>query len=491
MSFNLSQLQATSRLAFLTFSFLLLSLMIAPGAVLAQEDEGEEFVQEGLAEPTPTVATGDPVKIFMEAQQAHESGELDKALELYGKAISILPEFPEAEYQRATIYQIRKQFSKAEDSLRKAVQFRQDWTLALAGLGSVLLRNGKLVEAEEVLGKAIRLNALNFPAYVALTDLYISSGFKGAKLNDLYSRLVYLSSKSKVPASIWACRGAVERGLGKFKEARSSIERALRLEPENRRALVEEVELALSQGDYTVAVQLSRKMVSRQAENTVAKTLLARSLAMSGKKNEALEVLASVEGPSAEIDKLTATIKTAGKINAKELELTLKEDPENTEILGALCSGFRINEPLKALKYCERAYKSEPNEVSHAIGFGAALVQLNRFGQAIKLLEQIKARFPNNHTVRANLGTAYFKIQNFEAAKNEYVWITKTQPKLPAAYFFLAITHDNLKEYLDAMANYQQFLRLADEKSYAAEISRVRLRMPTLQKQIDRGEGKK
>ena len=44
---------------------------------------------------------------------------------------------------------------------------------------------------------------------------------------------------------------------------------------------------------------------------------------------------------------------------------------------------------------------------------------------------------------------------------------------------------------MDAMANYQEFLRLADSENFSVEIDRVKLRIPTLQKQISRGKGKK
>src|SRR5439155_11212146 len=45
--------------------------------------------------------TDDAVAIFNHAQEIHEKGDLRGAIELYEKALKIVPEFPEAEYQRA------------------------------------------------------------------------------------------------------------------------------------------------------------------------------------------------------------------------------------------------------------------------------------------------------------------------------------------------------------------------------------------------------
>ena len=46
-------------------------------------------------------------------------------------------------------------------------------------------------------------------------------------------------------------------------------------------------------------------------------------------------------------------------------------------------------------------------------------------------------------------------------------------------------------EFVDASANYQQFLRIADPESSKLEIEKVNLRLPALQKLIKDGKGKK
>jgi len=44
---------------------------------------------------------------------------------------------------------------------------------------------------------------------------------------------------------------------------------------------------------------------------------------------------------------------------------------------------------------------------------------------------------------------------------------------------------------MDAMANYQQYLRLADPAENKLDIDKVNLRLPSLQKAIKEGKGKK
>ncbi len=82
-------------------------------------------------------------------------------------------------------------------------------------------------------------------------------------------------------------------------------------------------------------------------------------------------------------------------------------------------------------------------------------------------------------------------MKRFPEAKTEYQWLTEKQPNLVIAYYFLAIAHDNLGEYFDSMANYQQFLKIADATENKLEIEKINLRLPSLQKQIKEKKGKK
>ncbi|HMJ09211.1 MAG TPA: hypothetical protein VK468_09405, partial [Pyrinomonadaceae bacterium] len=87
--------------------------------------------------------------------------------------------------------------------------------------------------------------------------------------------------------------------------------------------------------------------------------------------------------------------------------------------------------------------------------------------------------------------TALFQLNRYDEARAEYEWITQRQPSNAAGFFFLAITHDHLGDFLDAMANYQQFLKIAEAKQFALEIEKVKLRLPSLERQIKDGKGKK
>jgi tetratricopeptide (TPR) repeat protein len=432
----------------------------------------------------------DPVKIFNQGQDAHEKGDLQAAIKFYDEALKIIPEFPEAEYQRATALLSLNRLDEAEKGFRRAIELREDWTLPLATLGSLLVRRNNFAEAEKILNKAIEMDELNSPAYVALAELRLKTKASETLLKELLAKLQNLSMKAKPTASIWAARGAMERALGDKTAAKTSLARALSLEPSNSFGLSEQIELSLAEGDFTRAVS-DAKMLIKSAPNSInGKLYLARSFAESGNSAEALKILDELDGGNAEVAALKDSIAAKGATDVGALEKQLEKDAKNAVILGRLCGLTRTSNPAKSLEYCRRAAQAEPNNISHAVGYGAALVQAKQFENAAELLRKIVGVAPDNFTARANLATALFQLKRYNEAKYEFRWLTEKKPDLAIAYYFLAISHDSLGEYLDAMANYQLFLKLADARANQLEIEKTNLRLPALQKQINEKKGK-
>lgn len=433
----------------------------------------------------------DPVALFHQGQDAHEKGDLEAALNFYDRALKILPEFPEAEYQRgAAFLQLRKP-DEAEKAFRRALEIREDWTLAMAQLGGLLVRKHQFAEAETILTKAIELNEQNFPALDALAELRIKTKAAPEVLKPLLSKLQILTSKANPTASVWASRAALERALGDKESAKNSIKKALAIDPKNFVALNDRAEISLSEGDFTNAVEDAKKLIQISPDSINAKLLLARIYAASGQIAEAVNILDSLNQNETAVIEFKKALDKRGNESIADLEKMLENEPKNIAAIERLCILTRTENPEKSLDYCRRASELEPGNINHAVGYGAALVQAKRFAEAANLLYKIKEIAPDNYTARANLAAALFQLKNYPQAKIEYRWLTEKQPDLPIAYYFLAIVHDNLAEYLDAMANYQQFLRLADPQINQLEMDKVNLRLPSLQKLIDKMDKKK
>ena len=462
--------------------------MLATAAITALTLVSLSLAQDEEEKPSPSAQA---IELFQKGQDAHESHRYAAAIELYEKAIAAITDFPEAEFQRGNALISMGRNDEAEKAFRRAVELRPEWTLALANLGSLLVGKREFAEAEKFLSKALSLDDQNTLAYSALTELRLSTKAKPEELKDLLTRLTALTERAKPTASAWAARSALESALGDKAAARRSIDRAVVLDPNNQFALISKAGLALDEGDTKGAEAIIRTLELKYPTLPKVKILRARFLYSSGKPEESLTQLESMENPSAETVELRDRIKVSLNENAPSLEKQLEKNPRDAYILGRLCSLYRASDPAKALAMCRRASEAEPSNLNHAIGFAAALVQAKMYVEAVDLLRRLLALSQENITIRANLATALFQLKRYPEAKVEYQWIAEKDPNSAVAYYFLAITHDQLAEYLDAMANYQLFLRHADPEKNKAEIERVNLRLPILQKQIKEKKGKK
>jgi len=436
-------------------------------------------------------SSGEAIAFFNKGQDAHERGEFGVAIENYDKALKLIPEFPEAQLQRANAFQSLGKFAEAESAFRRTLELRDDWSLAMAGLGAVLVRRNSFVEAEKYLTRAIEVDDLNFPAYAAMTELRLKTKASKDVLTTLLVKLRNLTAKANPAASIWASRAALENALGDRKTALLSTARALEHDPKHQYALATSADIALIEHDPASADSFVRRLEALAPESESTKGLRARVLVEHGRIDEATALLNSITNPGPEVADLKRQLVAASTTDVATLETQLAADPQSAVILGKLCAAFRVGDPAKALDYCRRASEAEPNSVQPVVGYAAALVQAKRYDDAVVVLRRLLTIAPSNSTVRANLATALFQLKRYPEAKVEFRWLTEQKPDLAIAYYFLAIIHDSLLEFVDAAANYQQFLRLADRDSSKLEVEKVNLRLPVVQKLIKEGKGKK
>ena len=433
----------------------------------------------------------DAIQFYNKGQDAHEKGDLHTAIANYEKALKLIPEFPEAELQLGNAYQALGKLDEAIAAFRRAVQHREDWSLALANLGSALVRKSAFVEAEKHLTSAIELDELNFPAYAAMTELRLLTKADTKVLRDLLVKITSLTAKANPTASIWASRAALEVAVGDRKNAKLSADKALELDAKSQSALATNANIALVENDPDAADLFAKRLELIAPQSTAAKTLRARVLAAKGGTAEALAIIEGLSSPGPEVLELRNQLIAAAATSPADLEKQLAMDPANVTVLVKLCTAFRTIDAAKALDYCRRASEAAPNDVQPVIGYSAALVQAKRYEEAIGILRKLVAMVPNNSTARANLATALFQLKRYPEAKAEFRWLTDNQPNQAIAYYFLGIVHDHLLEFADAAANYQQFLRLADPESSKLEIEKVNMRLPVIYTLLKEGKGKK
>ncbi len=443
----------------------------------------------------------DPVKLFELGQNAHARGDFERAVEFYQQALKVRPEFPEAEFQLGSALTSLDRLPEAEAALRRSLELRRNWALPYSSLGTLLARAKRDQEAEPILRQALKLDPVNTTALRALAEVRLRAG-DTPEAQALAQRA---TKNSDAPVSAWVLRAITERANGDKASARTSLDHALQIEPQNFAALVERAEALAADGDCVPAIE---DLKAAEKVKPGDKQVLLRLLDLyqrAGKTDEAAQLAQllgititpaavaadgeiKVIGSAAEI----AAANDADPLTArKALETLLQKNPQNPMLLARLGASYRTDDPARSLDFFRRANSLDKKNPDYAVGYAAALVQSRRFEDAVGILQSFIAVVPGSYVAHANLATALYELKRFSEALTEYNWLLAARPEQAITYFFVATAHDKLGEFEDALANYQTFITRANPSVNQLEIEKVKLRLPTLERQIKLKQGVK
>jgi tetratricopeptide (TPR) repeat protein len=437
----------------------------------------------------------DPVKLFNRGQEAHAKKEYERALELYEEALQIKPEFAEAEFQKAAALVSLNRIPEAEKSYRRAMELRKTWALPPAALGLLLVRTqGREKEAEPLLRRALELDAKNLTAVVALAELRARAG-DAAESVTFWRRATELKPGD---VSLWLSLARAELNAKDAAGALKSFDRALEVDSANVEARLERADLLIKSGEKERALEDVRALEPLAKSDWKLAVAVANRYGLAGEKDEARRVYDSLPAEAKQSEEGRKLYAALGDMPCEEtpaaraaLEQLVASDPKNAAALHCLGSLERTKNPERSAELYRRAAEAEPRDVSHAVGYAAALVQLRKFEAAAGVLKRVVEAAPEDYEAHANLAVALFELKLYNPAIVEYKWIERAKPDLAVVHYFIAIAHDRLGEYEEALAEYEAFLARADAGVNQLEIEKVNLRLPSLRNQIKRGEGVK
>jgi len=447
----------------------------------------------------------DPVKLFEKGQNAHARANSLKdpaeklqtyelALEYYNEAIRVRPEFPEAEFQKGNVLTTLGRSAEAESSFRRAIELRKSWSLPYSALGALLARLNRDKDAEPLLREAIRLDPNDLLAARILANVRLAA-------NDPKEALQLATRATAEPgagAPIWFVRALSERGIGDNRAALNSLNHVLELEPQNFDALIARAALRVAEHESALEDLKTAELLAND-KNKVSRLVAAYESA--GRQEDATRVAKAAglaEPANANSGNVIGTEEEIKRANSDDLdqarealEKLLKKNPNNATLLARLGASYRTSDPNRSLDFYRRAMELEPANADFATGYSSALVRARRFAEAVIVLRKVVLAAPDNYAAHANLATALYELKQFPQALAEYEWLLQSRPDLTIAYYFIATAHDNLGEYEQALAAYETFLGHANQQTNQLEIEKVKLRLPSLQRQIKLGEGAK
>ncbi len=462
---------------------------------------GGQIVGLAQSEDVFSDAAADPVKLFERGQNAHARGDLRKALEFYEEAIKVRPEFAEAEFQKGSVLAaLGERLDESESSFRRAIELRKDWSLPYIGLSTLQIRLNRESEAEPMLRRAIQLDPKNTLALRVLADLRL-------RANDPREALLLArraTDDSEAPLAAWTLRAHAERLTGDKTGALASLDHVLKLEPLNLFALLERAELRLDEGDLPHALEDLNSSEALLRGDKASASRVVSGYERVGRAEDAQRLALSVGLIKAQPKNLEGGIKVLGTpeeiaaansddeaVARAALETLLKKNPGNAMLLARLGNAYRTIDPARSLDFYRHAAEIQPGNAEYATGYSSALVQARRFPEAVAILRQVIRSTPDNYAAHANLATALYRLKQYPGALDEYQWLLRTKPDLVVAHYFIATSHDYLGEYENALTAYELFLASANAKTNQLEIDKVKLRLPSLRRQISLGQGAK
>jgi tetratricopeptide (TPR) repeat protein len=468
----------------LTASCILLLTLSAAAGVCAQ------------AEPFGDDAT-DPVRLFERGQSAHALGDFMKAIGYYEQALKVRPEFPEAQFQLGNALAALGRYTEAETALRAAISLRKNWSLPHSALGAVLMRRNRDSEAEQSFRQALTIDKQDGVALRMLSDMRLRAGDAKEAL-DLATRATAIP---EAPASAWLALARAQKASGDKKAAKTTFDRVLEEEPQNIAALLERAELLTEDKQFDLAIDDLKTAAKANPVDKGIASRLADTYQKAGKPDEALAVAkaaglempkpANPDGVAGTPEEIEAANSTDPAVSRQALEKLLVKNPRNAMLLARLGASYRTDKPPQSLEYYRQAAEIKPDSAEYALGYAAALVQARRFDQAAAILRRVVKADPQNYAAHANLATALYESKRYAEAVPEYEWILAAKPEIAVAHYFIATAHDYLGEYPEALASYEKFLAAADASTNQLEIDKVKLRLPSLRRQIQLGEGAK
>jgi tetratricopeptide (TPR) repeat protein len=263
-------------------------------------------------------------------------------------------------------------------------------------------------------------------------------------------RAVQHDAVAPIPARLLLGELLLERG--RLEEAQAQVDAVLRLEPDDVRARLSLVRLALLRQQWRSALEQLEGFENHPHARRLARTLRAEAWSRLGEKERAAqeqqqatalapdqpwpdpfqEEIRSLQRGLRAYFRTVDSLLQAGRLDQaiQLLQQTLEDHPDSLEgwmRLGGIWTDRRINRPDRALECFQQAVRIDPEAGEAWFRLGCVQFTINPRDAAISFRESVRLR-PNHAQAHFNLGQCLKSEGNRKGAREEFEAALRCRP---------------------------------------------------------------
>jgi|GEM_PF-2882197 len=401
---------------------------------------------------------------------AQRNGNFEQALIYFHKSLSLFPSNLFIYREIGKIYLLQNRFSEAISVLHRAIKLAPGEADLYSTLGYIYLAKEDTLMAEKKFLQALKLDKNNFLSFLGLLDLYTLEGE-----NKLWGK-IWVEFQSIYPASpypyiIKAQKWARE---GRFKEAISLAEFALKKDPYSPYLYTTLGEFYYRNGDYLNATENLTKALAFSSTYLNTYTLLISSLYMQNaldyssllklitKSNTPLEyknyALAQFFTYRQEFPFALVLLEQINQRNPYLIEVYLLK----AQIL------YSLGLPQKSLETLRDGYKIDPynDELNYALGF----LMWREGEEKIASFYLNKLKDPSSTNTLCAKAILSLINNNLKEAEQNLNSIKKSYPNCPACLFIAGILEAKKGQQQKALNYFKEVIKLEPFNREAREL---------------------
>ncbi len=211
----------------------------------------------------------DPQYQYELAQTALRYGLEDEAIKYLNQATTLDPNHYPSFYLLGVIQSQKRNFLEAEKAFLKCLELKPDQADAHLRLGVVFEEMLEPAKAEEEYKKAYAING-NVESLINLAKLY----YDQKKLDLALETVQKATEKENPPFPAFNLQGVILNELGRYPEAISRFQNALRIDPQSDVARINLAVALVNNGNLNEARELLEKTLERMKDQNLKKRIL-------------------------------------------------------------------------------------------------------------------------------------------------------------------------------------------------------------------------